>query len=452
MQLTTLPPKDTVDAWKRLFMVAKCLWARTRGGRRNEGKRKSWILRKRIQMWKDDKIDILWDNFKSQVRENRKKRQARSKSSEQKNASNKKNRICMELGIDEMKKKKEETKSKEDIRKKSRKIDRLVRNNDINKATNYMLSNGICRMDESIRKQLLEKHPGEREHVIDQKQQYAPQFKFNMDHLEKALNRIKATKSAGQDGWKPVYWKCIRESIYDSRIKKKLLKLINFCMSGRFGTDIGRHFAVARGIPIAKNKDRTQVRPVAVGLALRRLITAMITSVINPKINSIVGKLNFGTVRNGIPIFAELMNRLIRKNFELNSQPAIVEFDIKNAFNEVWRSSIRKSCKKHCPEILQFYDFVYGKHSMLYYRDGFKLMSTRGFQQGDGLASMFSLVTYDAFSRSVDFGNIKFVKFFFDDGRACDELKNMDWILTCIEDCLRTVGLRLNCRKTSNLL
>ena len=30
--LITLPAKDSVDAWKRMFMVAKCLWARTREG------------------------------------------------------------------------------------------------------------------------------------------------------------------------------------------------------------------------------------------------------------------------------------------------------------------------------------------------------------------------------------------------------------------------------------
>ncbi len=71
--------------------------------------------------------------------------------------------------------------------------------------------------------------------------------------------------------------------------------------------------------------------------------------------------------------------------------------------------------------------------------DRFKLKSSRGFQKGDGLATMFSLVTYDAFSRSVDFGNIPFVKFFFDDGRACVDLKDVDRTLTCIEDCLKTV-------------
>ncbi len=156
------------------------------------------------------------------------------------------------------------------LRRNRKKIERLVRNNDVSKATNYMISNGICEMNESIRKQLLEKHPGEKERTIDQNEQYTPQFKFNMEHLELALKKIKSTKSAGQDGWKPVYWKTIRDPIYDSRIKKKLLKLINFCMIGRFGADIGKQFAVAKGVPIAKNKDKTQVRPVAVGLALKK--------------------------------------------------------------------------------------------------------------------------------------------------------------------------------------
>ncbi len=194
--MTTLPPNDTVNAWKKLFMVAKCLWSRTRGGRRNEGKRKTCILRKRIQMWNEDKIDILWSNFKSQVEEYRRKSRTKSrllKKNEnlKKGKSNGKN-----LGIKDMKKINEQ-KINDDIKKKSKKIERLVRNNDVSKATNYMISNGIFEMDKSIRKQLLEKHPGERERTIDQNEQYTPQFKFNMEHLELALKKIKSTKSAG---------------------------------------------------------------------------------------------------------------------------------------------------------------------------------------------------------------------------------------------------------------
>ncbi len=118
--LTTLPPNDTVNAWKKLFMVAKCLWSRTSGGRRNEAKRKACILRKRIQMWNEDKIDILWSNFKSQVEQYRTKSRMKSRLLK-KNANLKKGKSNdMNLGINDMKKINEQ-KIKEDIKKKSKK-------------------------------------------------------------------------------------------------------------------------------------------------------------------------------------------------------------------------------------------------------------------------------------------------------------------------------------------
>ena len=66
----------------------------------------------------------------------------------------------------------------------------------------------------------------------------------------------------------------------------------------------------------------------------------------------------------------------------------------------------------------------------------------------DRLATMFSLVTYDAFQTSRNFKRIRFVKFFFDDGRAYVDWRNVDGTLQCINSCLNKVGLKLNLLKT----
>ncbi len=236
------------------------------------------------------------------------------------------------------------------------------------------------------------KHPHENRYHID-KNEYTPQLRFKMEDLEEVIKKIRTTKAAGQDGWKPVYWKIIMDSIKAERVMGKILKLINQMMDGKFNGIITKQFASTRGIPISKNKTKDKVRPVAIGLSLRRIITSMITRRINPRINEIVGHINFGTIKNGIPTFTYLMQMMIGIKYPENFKPSIIEFDIHNAFNEVHRNAMRKTCKKHFPEILKFFDSIYGEHSTIYYQEDFQLTSSRGFQQGDGLATMFLLVT-----------------------------------------------------------
>ncbi len=109
---------------------------------------------------------------------------------------------------------------------------------------------------------------------------------------------------------------------------------------------------------------------------------------------------------------------------------------------------MRSTCKHYFPKILKFFDSIYGKHTTIYYQDDFKLMSSRGFQQGDGLATMFSLVTYHAFYDVKDFKDIYFIKLFFDDDRAVVDWNNVGNTLACIEKILHGIGLRLNRNKT----
>ena len=184
-------------------------------------------------------------------------------------------------------------------------------------------------------------------------------------------------------------------------------------MNGCFNGIISKNFATTRGIAIAKDKDKKKVRPVAIGLALRRIITAMITKKISVRVNEIAGDMNLGTIRNGIPILSELLKFTIAKKTHGMTSKSIIEFDIANAFNEISRRYMRKVCYRYCPDILCFFDSIYSEHSTICYGTNFQLQSTRGFQQGDGLAIMFSLCTYHIFKDNHTFKDIHFIKFFF---------------------------------------
>ena len=174
----------------------------------------------------------------------------------------------------------------------------------------------------------------------------------------------------------------------------------------------------------------------------------MITQIINPRINYIVEKVNLGTMKNGIPIFTDMMNCMVNKKYKENFTPAVVEFDIANAFNEVYRSKMREACNIYCPDIIKFFDLMYSNHSYVHYQLGFKIRSARGFQQGDGLASMFSLVTYHQLHKCRKFRDIYFIKFFYDDGRAIVDWNDIQSTIECLEENLAKLGLRLNRQKT----
>ncbi len=161
-ELTTLPREKTINAWKKLFMVSRCLWTRTRSGKKDGRKRKMTRLLKRINLWNENKIVQLWNSFKQEAIKWERRSMAKLKTQsgsptrtnvddvekmeQEKAATNK----CKDQGQqDDLKKKDEE------YRKRRREF--LIRNNDISSATNTMTSNGLCMLDDSVQKQLKEK-------------------------------------------------------------------------------------------------------------------------------------------------------------------------------------------------------------------------------------------------------------------------------------------------------
>ncbi len=59
-----------------------------------------------------------------------------------------------------------------------------------------------------------------------------------------------------------------------------------------------------------------------------------------------------------------------------------------------------ETCKEYCDDILAFFLMqCTAKHSMIYYQGNVEFTSARGFQQGDGLASMFPLTIFKLFEK-----------------------------------------------------
>ena len=48
-----------------------------------------------------------------------------------------------------------------------------------------------------------------------------------------------------------------------------------------------------------------------------------------------------------------------------NSDKIVIRLDKKNAFNSIPRTAIRRGILKHCPELLWYFDWVYGSNTRL---------------------------------------------------------------------------------------
>ena len=428
-----MKPDSTEDDWKKFFMVSKCLWySPIRAGKKKRGANLLEFQR-RIQLWNENKILELWNEFKEFA--------LNHESAHVKGKLNKINNNNCKVD--------EKSNLSNDDKYKIRRSQFYIRYGDVSGATNIMLSNGLCSNSPQIRQQLIEKHPSEPEYQPQYSNSLTSQISAQIEDVRKSISKIKRTKAPGPDGWRPVFWKPILRYCFDERILKKLTILINKIFCGAFNKVLGSNFSTSRGIPLAKDSSKLNVRPIAIGLSFRRLCTSIVNRKINQKLTQTMCSMNFGNSKNGIPIFVHFLRNLIDfKNLKNEKNFSVLEFDISNAFNDIKRSYMREVCETYFPSILRYFDLTYAKHSSLIFPNNFILSSQRGFQQGDGLSVMFSLCLYHLFHKEKMYKEMYFLKFFHDDGRCVVPIDKIQSTLEFVLSKLKEVGLTLNLSKT----
>ena len=74
---------------------------------------------------------------------------------------------------------------------------------------------------------------------------------------------------------------------------------------------------------------------------------------------------------------------------------AILQVDVKNAFNSLARSAVLKAVSERAPELSSWAAYSYAQHSLLF-MEGEPLRSQCGVQQGDPLGPLFFSMGCDA--------------------------------------------------------
>ena len=162
-----------------------------------------------------------------------------------------------------------------------------------------------------------------------------------------------------------------------------LAEFANLVLAGRVPLLVRPSFFGATLLPFRK-KDGG-LRPIAVGLTLRRLISKLAASaVVTPCVQLLVPhQLGVGA-RGGAEALVHATRHYLYSKAE---DKAFIKLDFKNAFNSVSRDRVLEAVSSSCPGLLAYVLAAYGAPSFLWMGDT-TLHSEEGVQQGDPLGPL----------------------------------------------------------------
>jgi len=135
------------------------------------------------------------------------------------------------------------------------------------------------------------------------------------------------------------------------------------------------------------------VRPIAVGMTLRRLAAKVLMYKLNSRCEDLFWPHQVGV---GTPLGAEMAIHSVRKFLTSSSTKdyVLLKTDFSNAFNTLRRDKALTEIRDKVPEIYKYVWQAYAKPSYLFLGQDEFIMSQEGVQQGDPLGPfIYSLTT-----------------------------------------------------------
>lgn len=180
------------------------------------------------------------------------------------------------------------------------------------------------------------------------------------------------------------------------------------------------------------------IRPIAVGLTLRRLVAKMANRHAMTSCAAILQPTQLGVgCKGGGEALIHASRRLLAN---LPEDKAFVKLDMSNAFNSVRRDSVLEAVAKHRPDILPFTVSAYGSPSILWAGNSL-IESSEGVQQGDPLGPLLFSLALDPVLKSL---HCDFISGYLDDVGMVDTIPSLITQIRVFEAAALEVGLKLN--------
>lgn len=175
------------------------------------------------------------------------------------------------------------------------------------------------------------------------------------------------------------------------------------------------------------------VRPIAVGLTLRRLIAKCLSRDLVESMGDLLCPLQLGF---GTPGGSEAAVHAARLYLHFAPDKLMVKLDFKNAFNSLRRDKMLAAVLDLAPGILSFIVSAYEKPSLLFYGEEI-ILSQEGVQQGDPLGPLLFCLTLHSLVLEM---KSEFKIFYLDDGTLSGSLSDVLNYLKKVESMASELG------------
>eukprot|EP00731_Ephydatia_muelleri_P025227 Em0017g310a len=228
--------------------------------------------------------------------------------------------------------------------------------------------------------------------------------------------------------------------------------VVDILASGRAPISVSKFLAGGSLTALVKNKEGRplDIRPIAVGEALRRLTGKCLCIITKPKATDFFAPLQYGVACTaGAEKVIHGVRSCIKEHW-IDDNFTVCKVDMSNAFNCVSRQALLEECAVHFPELLPWVGWCYGSQPTLWHPLG-QLSSEVGVQQGDPLGPLlFSLVLHKVVSyiaQDRECLPLLFNGWYLDDGVLLGHSQAVNRALTLIQKMGPSLGLFVNVSK-----
>ena len=310
---------------------------------------------------------------------------------------------------------------------------------DVRGAARVLANDGtVVAPDDDVVEVLRAKHPAGPDPPPSSRE-LPPPLRLTAEQVMEAVSRTPAGGAGGPDGLRPAHLKQMlgpRAGAEREDLRSALVRFANACLAGEVPVEV-RPLFFGAGLVAFRKKDGG-LRPIAVGLVLRRLVARAACAAVREEAVALLAPTQIGL---GVRCGAEAAVHAARRFLDAATGPSgLVKLDFVNAFNAVSREAVVSAVSRHLPGLERLVRCAYGARSSLLFA-GRVIESACGVQQGDPLGPLlFSLAVREVSHR----GLARFAVWYLDDATVGGTCAEVTAEVQRIREGAARVGLALN--------
>ena len=232
--------------------------------------------------------------------------------------------------------------------------------------------------------------------------------------------------------------------ITELKLVRALRRFVDLCASGSLPSQLSEFMTAANLIPLKKKSGPKDVRPIACGEVLRRVVEQVILRKQLPTVKPHLEPEQVGVgIKDAATQTAIACSQLLPKIAQ-DPRIGLLQIDLKNAF----KSAVLRQAQQRAPAMFPWAKWSLGGQNLLVCQEE-TLHGVRGVQQGSPLGPLFFALALQEVLAELRplFDEASWKIWYLDDGTIFGNLELLEAVLERLETLLPRIGLELNLRK-----